>query len=99
MLQENFPISCIEFAKKNSISVSCGCYESKKEVILSYKKLKNQYKKAHIVEINSEMYHKYLPIKALIHKVIKTKEIEEDNTTVIPFDVTVNIIKMDENDK
>jgi len=48
LLMQEFPASCINIEIKDMLSVRCGCYDNKEEVIARYRKLKKDFKNSRI---------------------------------------------------
>ncbi|SFV75014.1 hypothetical protein MNB_SM-3-911 [hydrothermal vent metagenome] len=93
--QEFFPPNCVEIPKKHSISISCGCYTSKRAVIEDYRILEEHYEDAHIEKISQKKFQKYKQqkkgeVKKVIKKPLKKITVKkEENLTFIPLQSTV----------
>ena len=48
LLMQEFPSSCINIEIKDKLSIRCGCYNNKKDVIARYHKLKKAFKNSRI---------------------------------------------------
>ena len=86
---EPFPSSCINLKRGKVLSITCGCYQTKKQVILRYRELKKDYLGARIKWINEYLYEKRFK-QRFFSKPNKMQK----NTNVIPVEIVVSEVKI-----